>query len=60
MTLDAGPTFLVFGHENVGGGICSLLRLALLILLSLATFQTFWLDHPRWSLFSYVDIIAFG
>jgi hypothetical protein len=36
------------------------LRLAPFILLSLAIFRTFWLDHPRWPLFSYDDLVAFG
>jgi hypothetical protein len=29
-----------------------------LILLPLATFRTFWFDHPWWPLFSYDDILA--
>jgi hypothetical protein len=59
-SLDVGPTFLVFRHENVEGGLWALLWLAFLILLSLATFRTFWLVHLRWPLFSYDDILALG
>jgi hypothetical protein len=60
MTLHADPAFLVFGHENVEGGLQALLRLAPFILLPLVRFQTFWLDHPWWSLFSYDDILVRG
>jgi hypothetical protein len=45
VTPDVGPTFLVLSHENVEGGLWALLQLAPLILLLLATFQTFWLDN---------------
>jgi hypothetical protein len=31
-----------------------------LVLLPLAIFQTFWLDHPWCPLFFYSDVIAFG
>jgi hypothetical protein len=37
-----------------------LLRLAPLILLLLATFWTFWLDHLWWPLFSYDNILVLG
>jgi hypothetical protein len=60
VTPDADPAFLVFGHENVEGGLWALLRLAPLILLPLSTFRTFWLDHPQWLLFFYDDILALG
>jgi hypothetical protein len=60
MTPDTGPAFLVFSHKNVEGGLWALLRLAPLILLPLATFQTFWLDHLRWPLLSYDNILALG
>jgi hypothetical protein len=60
MTPDAGPAFLVLSHENVEGGLWALLRLSPLILLPLATIHTFWFDHPRWSLFSYDDVLALG
>jgi hypothetical protein len=60
VTPNTGPAFLVFGHENVEGGLWVLLRLAPLILLPLATFRTFWLDHPRWPLFSYDYVLDLG
>jgi hypothetical protein len=60
MTPDASHAFIVFGHEIVEGGLWALLWLAPLILLPLATFQTFWLDHLRSPLFSYDDILAHG
>jgi hypothetical protein len=60
MTPDAGPTFRVFGHEDVEGGLGALLRLAPFVLLPLAIFWTFWLDHPQWPLFSYDNLLAFG
>jgi hypothetical protein len=43
---DAGSTFLVFGNEDVEGGLWASLQLASLILLALAILRTFWLDHP--------------
>jgi hypothetical protein len=57
---DANPTFLVLGHKDVEGGLWVPLWLSSFILLSLVIFQTFWLDHPRWSLFSYDDLLALG
>jgi hypothetical protein len=60
VTPDANPTFLVLGHEDVEGGLWASLQLAPLVLLSLAILQTFWLNHPRWSLFSYDDLLALG
>jgi hypothetical protein len=60
MTPDAGPTFLVFSHENVEGGLWVLLRLAPFILLPLAILQTFQLDHLQWSFFSYDDLFTLG
>jgi hypothetical protein len=60
VTPDAGPAFLVLGHEDVEGGLWASLRLSPLILLPLAILWTFWLDHP-WRLFlSYDDIHALG
>jgi hypothetical protein len=50
MTPDASLAFLVFSHENVEGGLWTLLRLPPLILLPLTTFRTFWFD----------DILALG
>jgi hypothetical protein len=47
MPHDAGPTFLVLGHEDVEGGLRASLQLAPLILLSLAILRTFQLDHPH-------------
>jgi hypothetical protein len=60
VTPDAGPAFLVLGHEDVEGGLGALLWLAPLIFLPLAVLQTFWLDHPWWLLFSYDDVLALG
>jgi hypothetical protein len=60
VTLDVGPAFLVFRHENVEGGLWALLRLAPLINLPLATFRTFWFDHLQWPLFSYHDVLSLG
>jgi hypothetical protein len=60
MTPDVGPAFFVHGYEDVEGGLWTLLLLAPLILWPLATFWTFWLDHPRWSFFSYDDVLALG
>jgi hypothetical protein len=39
--LDAGPAFLVLGHEDVEGGLWAALWLAPLILLPLAILGTF-------------------
>jgi hypothetical protein len=60
MTPDAGPVFLVLGHEDVEGGLRASLRLGPLIFLPLAVLQTFQLDHPRWPFFSYDDLLALG
>jgi hypothetical protein len=59
-TPDVSPAFLVFGHENVKGGLWASLRLAPLILLPLAILRTFCLNHPRWSFFSYDNLLAIG
>jgi hypothetical protein len=62
MPPDTGPAFLVFGQEDVEG--CLSFRqhcwLASLILLSLAIIQTFRLDHPQWSFFSYDNLLSLG
>jgi hypothetical protein len=55
---DVGPAFLVLGHEDVEGGLRASLWLAPLIRLPLAILWTFWLDHPRWPLLSYDDLLA--
>jgi hypothetical protein len=47
MTPDAGPAFLVLGHEDVKDDLWASLWLAPHILLPLAILRTFWLDHPR-------------
>jgi hypothetical protein len=60
MTPDAGPTFLVFVHEDVEGGPRASLWLAPLILLQLVVLRTFWLDHPRRLLLSYDNLLALG
>jgi hypothetical protein len=60
VTPDAHPAFLVLDHEHVEGDLWASLWLALLILLSLAILQTFWLDRPRQPLFSYDDLLALG
>jgi hypothetical protein len=60
MTPDVGPAFLVLGHEDVEGGLWALLWIAPLILLPLAIFWTFWLDHPLWPFYSYDDLFDLG
>jgi hypothetical protein len=60
VTSDVGSAFLVLGHEDVEAGLRVPLRLAPLILLSLVILRTFWLNHPRWPLFSYDDFHALG
>jgi hypothetical protein len=57
---NSGPAFFIVGHEDVKGGLWEALRLAPLILLPLAILQTFWLNYPRWPLFSYDDLLPFG
>jgi hypothetical protein len=59
-TPNAGLAFLVPIHEDVEGGLWAPLWLAPIVLLSLVIFQIFWLDHPRWPLFSYDDLLALG
>jgi hypothetical protein len=44
--IDAGHASLVLGYMDVKGGLWVTLRLAPLVLLPLAIFQTFQLDHP--------------
>jgi hypothetical protein len=58
VTPDVGPAFLVFGHKDVEGGLWALVWLAVLVLLQLAILRTFWLNHPRWPLFSYDDLFT--
>jgi hypothetical protein len=60
VTPDARPAFLLLDHEHDKGDLWASLRLALLILLSLAILRTFWLDRPRQPLFSYDDLLALG
>jgi hypothetical protein len=48
------------GHDNVKTGLWALLCLAPLVILSLAIFQTFGLDHTRRPFFSYDDLLALG
>jgi hypothetical protein len=50
---DVGPAFLILGPEDVEGGLWVTSRFAPFILLPLAILQTFRLDHPRQSYFSY-------
>jgi hypothetical protein len=59
-TPDAGLEFLILGHEDVEGDLGVPLWLAPFVLLPLATFRTFLLDHPRWPLFSYDNLHALG
>jgi hypothetical protein len=59
MSSNAGPTFLILGYEDVEGGLWVPLWLVSFILLPLVTSQTFWLDHSRWPLLSYDDLLAF-
>jgi hypothetical protein len=59
-TRDVSLAFLVLGHEYVEGGLWASLQLAPFILFSLAIFRTFWLEHPRWPLFSYDDVLTLG
>jgi hypothetical protein len=56
--LDTGPAFLVLVHEDVKGGLWVALQLAPLILLPLAIYRTFWLNHPRWPLFPFDDLLS--
>jgi hypothetical protein len=60
MPPNVGPVFLILGHEDVEGDFWVQLWLAPLVLLPLAILQTFGLDHPRQSLFSYDDLLALG
>jgi hypothetical protein len=60
MPPDAGLAFLVHGQEDIKGGLWVTLRLVPLILLLLAIFQTFRLDHPRRLLFSYDNLLSVG
>jgi hypothetical protein len=60
VTLDVGPAFFVFDHEDVEGGLGASLRLAPLILLPLAVLWTFWLDHLQWPFLSYDNLLALG
>jgi hypothetical protein len=59
MLPDVSPAFLVLSHDDVKGGLWGLMQLAPLILLALASVQTFWFDHPHRPLFSYDDLLAF-
>jgi hypothetical protein len=54
------PAFPILDHEDVNGGLWASLWLAPFILLSLAIFQTFWLDHPHRLILSYDDFLALG
>jgi hypothetical protein len=60
MTPDVGLAILVFGYEDVEGGIGASLRLAPFVLLPLAILWAFWLNHPWWPLFSYDDLLSLG
>jgi hypothetical protein len=60
VTPDASPAFHVLGHEDVEGGLWVSQRLAPLVLLPFTILRTFWLNHPRWPLFSYDDLLALG
>jgi hypothetical protein len=60
MTPNASLAFFVLGHEDVEGGLRVSLWLAPLILLPLAIFRTFRLDHHRWPFFSYDDLFTLG
>jgi hypothetical protein len=60
MTPDAGLAFLVLGHEDVEGGLWAPLWLAPFVVLPLAIFWTFWLDHPRWPFLSYDNLLTLG
>jgi hypothetical protein len=60
MTPDAGPTFLVLGHEDIEGGLWMFLWIAPLILPPLAIFRAFRFHHPRWPFFPYDNLFALG
>jgi hypothetical protein len=60
MTPDVGPVFLLLCHEDAKDGLWVPLLLAPFVLLSLAILRAFWLDHPRWPLFSYDDLLTLG
>jgi hypothetical protein len=52
---DAGPAYIVLGHEYVECVLWASLRLAPLVHLPSAVLWTFQLDHPWWPFFSYDD-----
>jgi hypothetical protein len=58
MTPDAGPAFLVHGHEDIEGVLWVFLWLAPLILPPLAIFWAFRFDYPQWSFFPYDNLFA--
>jgi hypothetical protein len=60
VTPNADPAFLVLGHEDIEGGLGAPLWHGPLVFLPLAVFQTFQLNHPQWSFFSYDDFLALG
>jgi hypothetical protein len=57
MLPDVSPAFFILRHEDVEGDLWTALRLVPLILLPLAILWTLWLNHPRWPLFSYDDLL---
>jgi hypothetical protein len=57
---DTGPTFLILSHEDVKGGLWSLLWLAPLVLVPLAILRTFGLNHPWLPFLSYDNLLSFG
>jgi hypothetical protein len=60
VTPDVGPAFLVLHHKDVEGGLRAPLRLAPFVLLPLSILWAFGLDHARWPLFSYDDLLTLG
>jgi hypothetical protein len=60
VTPNVDPAFLVLGHEDIEGGLGAPLWRGPLVFLPLAVFQTFQLNHPQWSFFSYDDFLALG
>jgi hypothetical protein len=57
---NAGPAFLVLGHEDVEGGLWAALLIAPLILLPMAILPNFWLNDPRWPILPYDGLLPFG
>jgi hypothetical protein len=60
VTPDAGLAILVLGHQDVECCLWVPLWLAPLVLLPLSILRSFWLNHPRWPLFSFNEIFTLG